>query len=188
MCMRRDGEVYFVRARAEIVLWGSLGTLTLFAFAAWLTSLVLGQTHMPTAAGHVIAPLFIGGLVLTGLYAARLTLRGAFCSVKADDTGISVHNPTNDFRVAWSEIAKLDVAADTQGVERAVFFNPFALFAVANPYEVGRITLHDGSSHFIEATRRTGVIWRRKSREEEVAQCIARLEAKRPEAPYPVSG
>jgi hypothetical protein len=183
-----DGEVYFARARAQIVVWGSLGTLTLFAFAAWLTSLVLGQTHMPTAAGHVIAPLFIGGLVLTGLYTARLTLRGASCSVKADDTGIFVHNPKNDFRIAWSDIVKFDVATDTAGALAAAAVNPMLLTICVNPWQVGRVTLRDGSCHFIEATRRSGAVWRRKTREEEVAQCLARLEARRPEAPRPAPG
>ena len=58
-----EATFHFTRARNEIVVWGTLGTLMLLAFAAWLTYLVLEQPRMPTAAGHVIAPMFIAGIV-----------------------------------------------------------------------------------------------------------------------------
>jgi hypothetical protein len=67
---------------------------------------------MRLRAGGPIAALFIGGVTLLGAYAVRAALRAAKSGVAVNDWGITVHNVTNDIRIAWPDIAQFDTMSD----------------------------------------------------------------------------
>jgi hypothetical protein len=164
----KSDEVYLPASRLHGVVSCSILALACFAFAAWLATLVFGQSHLPSKAGAPIAALFIGGVAVLGAYGARCAFRAAKSGVAVNSWGITVHNVTKDIRIAWPDIAQFDTMSDQANTGGAI---PPSV----NPYVVARVNLRDGRSRWIEGTRRGGPIWRREQRSEEVSRCVARL-------------
>jgi hypothetical protein len=159
-----DSDVYIPVARLRSAFYCSLAALICFSCAGALANFVSHQTHLPSRAGGPVAALCVTGLALLGVYAARAALRGARSGVTVDPRGITIHNPTNDLRIPWSDITRFETTKDTGGTRAGE----------AIPYTVARVVLRDGSSHMIEATRLAGAIWGRHPTDK-VQQCVVRL-------------
>jgi hypothetical protein len=94
-----NGEMHLRAARVANTLYCVGLPVGCFAFAAWLAVRGVGQSHLSTSAGGPIAAIFIGGLVLLGAYAARVTVRASRCGVSLGDSVMVIHNLTNDLTI-----------------------------------------------------------------------------------------
>jgi hypothetical protein len=158
------GEIHLSASRRRGTINASLLACASFGLAVLVTVIVLDQTHLPSGnAGYVLAAALVAGFAALGGRATRAALRAHRSGVTISPDGIVLHNPTNDIPLSWDQIAGFDAATDASGM------------ASTSPYVVGRVTLHDGRSYYIEGTRRGGALWRRARRQEEVQTCVRQL-------------
>lgn len=142
----------------------SLLACACFGLAALVAIIVLEQPHLPSGTvGYLLATALVAGFTALGCRATRAALRAGRSGVTINPDGIVLRNPSNDIPLPWDEIAGFDAATDASGV------------ASANPYVVGRVSLPDGRSYYIEGTRLGGALWTRARRQEEVQRCVRQL-------------
>jgi hypothetical protein len=141
-------QIYDPRSRLHNSILCAGLPLTFFAAAIWFTDLAVAGPGLKSGAGVTVGfILFIALFVVLGAYSTRVTWRATKCGVDADRDGITIHNLTNDIRIAWDDVASFDVTLDDGGG----FRGPYGIRP--NPSPVARVKLLDGTSHMMHGIR-----------------------------------